>query len=295
MTSGHRAGVTSTQTPAGTTTPEVQWREGTVPRGDVDLAVFEAGDPDAPSVVMVHGWPDTHRVWLPVAEHLASVLHVVVYDTRGQGASRTDAPDQAFALPHLAADLLAVIDEVCPSRPVHLVGHDWGSVQGWEAVCEPGAERMIASFTSMSGPNLDHVAAWLRNSLRRPSPARLAGVVAQAASSAYVPFLVSPLAPPVLGALGDRDMVSGLRYYRGNALRVARPPRERRARVPVLQLALTRDPAIRLVALEASDPWCDHLERRRLPLGHSAPVAAPDVVAAEVLGFIQSVEGARGS
>ena len=103
-----------------------------------------------------------------------------------------------------------------------------------------------------------------------------------------------PLPSEPEAEIRGRDMVSGLRYYRGNALRVARPPRERRARVPVLQLALARDPAIRLAALEASDAWCDHLERRRLPLGHSAPVAAPDVVAAEVLGFIESVEGTRG-
>ncbi len=69
--------------------PRVSWRRRTV-RGDaVDLAVHETGAPDAPVVVLVHGYPDTHRMWLPVAERLASRLRVVLYDTRGQGLLNT--------------------------------------------------------------------------------------------------------------------------------------------------------------------------------------------------------------
>jgi pimeloyl-ACP methyl ester carboxylesterase len=265
--------------------PHLPWRRRIV-RGDgVDLAVHETGDPHAPAVVLVHGYPDTHRMWLPVAERLASQLRVVLYDTRGQGLSPTDAPDEAFALPHLAADLMAVVEEASPDAPAHVVGHDWGSVQAWEAVCEPGAAARIASFTSISGPNLDHVAAWTRRTLRRPSPAGVARLAAQGLASSYVPFLVSPLAPPVLGVLGGRDMVSGLRYYRGNVT-LHRRPRERRTSVPVLQLALTRDPAVRRSALEASDPWCDDLRRHDLPFGHWAPRSHPDTVAREVLDHV---------
>lgn len=269
--------------------PHLSWRRRTV-RGDgVDLAVHEVGDPDAPAVVLVHGYPDTHRVWLPVAERLAARLRVVLYDTRGQGLSPTDAPDEAFTLPHLAADLMAVIDEASPDRPAHVVGHDWGSVQAWEAVCEPGAGARIASFTSISGPNLDHVAAWTRRTLRHPSPTSVARLAGQGLASSYVPFLVSPLAPPVLRMLCGRDVVSGLRYYRGN-VDPRRRPRDRRTGVPVLQLALARDPAVREAALEASDPWCDDLRRRPLPLGHWAPRTDPDVIAAEVLDHVIAVE-----
>ncbi|HEU4337590.1 MAG TPA: alpha/beta fold hydrolase [Nocardioides sp.] len=263
--------------------PELSWRRCTV-RGDgVDLAVQETGDPDAPAIVLVHGYPDTHRVWLPVAERLAPHLRVVVYDTRGQGLSPTDAPDGAFALPHLAADLMAVIDHASPDRPAHVVGHDWGSVQAWEAVCEPGAADRIASFTSISGPNLDHVAARIRRTLVRPTPAGIAHLVGQGLASSYVPFLVSPLAPALMRVVGGRDAVSGLRYYRGNVT-MHRRPRERRTTVPVLQLALTRDPAIREWALEASEPWCDDLRRAHLPLGHWAPRTDPDAVAEAILG-----------
>ena len=266
------------------------WRRRTV-RGDgVDLAVLETGPPTAPPLVMVHGWPDTHRIWLRAADLLAPDLRVVLYDTRGRGMSPTDAPATAFALPHLASDLMTVIDDASPDRPAHVVGHDWGSVQAWEAVCEPSARGRIASFTSISGPNLDHVGAWMRHTLRRPSPGGVAGVLGQLASSSYVPFLVSPLAPPILRALGGPDMVSGLRYYRGNVLAAARRPRDRPTGVPVLQLALTRDPAVREAALAASDRWCEDLRRLHVPLGHWAPRTHPQVVAEEVLAHVSDVE-----
>ena len=279
-----------TDLPDMATAPRRRWRQRTV-RGDgVDLAVHEVGDPDAVPVVLVHGWPDTHRVWLPVARLLADDLRVVLYDTRGMGLSPTRAPDSSFAVSHLAADLMAVIDDVSPDRPVHLVGHDWGSVQGWEAVCEPGAEQRIASFTSLSGPSLDHVAAWVRRTLRRPSPAGVAGLLGQAVSSSYVPFLVSPLAPPVVRLAVGPDAASGLRYYRGNRVSPHRL-RERRTSVPVLQLALTHDPAVREAALAASDPWCDDLRRVPLAAGHWAPTTRPEAVAAQVRAHVAEVEG----
>ncbi|HEY0642642.1 MAG TPA: alpha/beta fold hydrolase [Nocardioides sp.] len=274
-------------------------RRTVVPRGRVDLAVFEGGNPDGPTVVLVHGWPDTHRVWEGVAALLADDFRVVAYDTRGQGESVTDAPDRAFTVDLLADDLLAVLDAVSPGSPVHVVGHDWGSVQAWEAVCRPGTEERIASFTSISGPHLAHVASWVRRTLSRPDPRGLLDVAGQAVSSSYVPFLVSPLAPPVLGTLAApaptlrRNMVSGLRYYRANLAHRFRPS-EQRTRVPVLQLALTRDLAVRPAALAASDPWVESLERRRLPYGHWAPLTHPEVVAEEIRRFVLR-EAAHGA
>jgi pimeloyl-ACP methyl ester carboxylesterase len=280
-----------TDLPDTSTDPHRHWRQRTVHGDGVDLAVRELGDPEAVPVVLVHGWPDTHRMWLPVAHLLAEDLRVVLYDTRGMGLSPTNAPDTSFTLPHLAADLMAVLDDASPDRPVHLVGHDWGSVQGWEAVCEPGAERRVASFTSLSGPNLDHVAAWVGRTLRRPSPSGVAGLLGQAVSSSYVPFLTTPLAPPLVGLVGGPDAVSGLRYYRGNLAAAARRPRERRTSVPVLQLALTRDPAVRESALAASDPWCDDLRRVHLAAGHWAPRTHARAVAEAVRAHVAEVEG----
>lgn len=261
-------------------------RGTSVQRGDVELAVFAGGNPDGPVVVLVHGWPNTHRLWDGVAELLAPHLRVVAYDTRGQGESVTDAPDPNFTLDVLANDLVSVIDSVSPGSPVHVVGHDWGSIQAWEAVCRTGAASRIASFTSISGPNLAHVEWWARQTLARPNARALLDLVGQAVSSSYVPFLVSPLAPVVLRVIGTRDMVSGLRYYRANLGPWRSRAKERRTSVPVLQLALTLDPAVRSASLEASEEWTDRLERRSLPYGHWAVTTHPEAVAEHVLGWV---------
>ncbi len=285
----------------------------TVRNGSVDLAVHESGNPDGPTVLLVHGWPDTHHLWSGVAEALGAEFHVVSYDTRGQGESSDPGTDEAFALEELAADIRAVADAVSPDRPVHLVGHDWGSVEGWEAVCEPGAEKRFASFTSISGPNLDHLAHWLRHDV---SPRKAVHLAAQAASSSYIWFFISPAAPWVLRrtmtrerwlqllrqAEGRRipdggvaptlvdDMVSGLRIYRANVRRRMREPRDRRTAVPVLQLVPTRDVAVRSASYEATPQWVERVERRDVPYGHWVAMSHPQVVAAEVARFVREVE-----
>ena len=69
---------------------------------------------------------------------------------------------------------IATSRRVAGAGGVHLVGHDWGSLQGWEAVTTDHMAGRIASFTSMSGPCLDHAGWWIRDRLSslRPSAIR---------------------------------------------------------------------------------------------------------------------------
>src|SRR4051794_13639866 len=273
----------------------------TVRSGEVELAVFVGGNPDGPTVVLVHGWPDTHHLWSGVVDELAEDFRVVAYDTRGQGQSTDPGRVDAFALPELAKDFFAVADAVSPDEPVHVLAHDWGSVQVWEAVSQDAAEQRIASFTSISGPNLDHLGAWVHRSVTRPTLARVGAVLAQGLASSYVGVFVSPLAPPLFRNLADRkrwtdflrrtegfeppedavaetlvdDMVSGLRYYRANVGLHRRAPRPRRIDVPVLHLTPPRDRAVRPASLEESSRRVRSLERVDVPYGHWVPMAAP--------------------
>src|SRR5690606_11829829 len=138
----------------------------TVTNGPVRLHVVEEGNPHGPTLVLVHGWPDTHALWDRVAPLLADDFRILRYDNRGAGASTVPREVAHYRLEHLAADLHAVIDALAPNDPVHLLGHDWGAVLCWEAVCEPDAGERIASYTSISGPNLDHLGLWMRRRLR---------------------------------------------------------------------------------------------------------------------------------
>ena len=60
--------------------------------GGLPIAVYERNRGAARTVLLVHGYPDNHSVWDPVAEILADRFHVVAYDVRGAGAS--GVPDE---------------------------------------------------------------------------------------------------------------------------------------------------------------------------------------------------------
>ena len=69
-----------------------------------------------------------------------------------------------------------------------MLAHDWGSVQLWDVVCQPNAELRVASFTSVSGPSLDHMGAMLHHNITHPTPANLAPVARQLVASGYTFF-----------------------------------------------------------------------------------------------------------
>jgi pimeloyl-ACP methyl ester carboxylesterase len=295
----------------------VDWQQRTVSSGDVQVAAFEAGDPSAPTLLMLHGWPDTHRLWDRVAGLLAEDLHVVAPDLRGMGGSSDPGAVDRFGMEHLVGDLRAVLDAVSPDRPAHLLGHDWGSMIGWAAVGDAVTAGRIASFTSISGPGLDHVGRWARDELARRTPRGLGRVMAQGLSSSYIAFFLSPLAPRVLRTVATRerwarflsqaervqvtpddlaptlvdDMVSGLRLYKANIGLRGDTPEPRRTAVPVLQLVAKRDAAVRDAALRSSDAYAERLERLELTSGHWAPLSRPGEVAEATLRFVRSVEG----
>ncbi len=231
-------------------------RTHTVTNGQVSLHTVEEGNPDGPTLILVHGWPDTHALWDRVVPHLADEFRIIRFDNRGAGASAVPRGVADYRLAHLASDLFAVIDSVSPDAPVHLLGHDWGAVLCWEAVCEPDAAGRIASYTSVSGPNLDHLGMWMRRRLRE---VRTLGPLEQALASAYtvlfqIPGLPVPALrwwfarhwpdfvgafdrtdPSVIGPLSPTvadDMVHGMKLYRANIRRHLFRPRVRRTDVP---------------------------------------------------------------
>ncbi len=263
-----------------------------VESASVRLSVREFGDPADPTIVLVHGYPDNSSVWDGVVAALSGQpWHLVTYDVRGMGASRAPDEPAAYGLEHLAADLAAVVRAVSPDAPVHLVGHDWGSIQAWEAVSDPRYHHLFASYTSMSGPCLDHLRDWRR---RNRTPRGVLRQLDQAAHSAYIGLFRLPRVPELLwrnSLLRSRfgadlnDAVRGLQLYRVNM--GGRAPRPRATPVPVQQIAPTRDRYVLPALLTSADPWCERLWRRLLPAGHWAPRSHPDVVARWVVEFVR--------
>ncbi len=66
----------------------------------------------------------------------------------------------------LSLDLDSVTHAVLGERCFHLAAHDWGSIQSWESVTEPKFRSRILSYSTISGPCLDHAALLLRDSFK---------------------------------------------------------------------------------------------------------------------------------
>jgi pimeloyl-ACP methyl ester carboxylesterase len=250
------------------------------------LAVRQEGPADATPTVLVHGYPDNSSLWDGVAAGLATDHRVIRYDVRGAGHSQAPAGRAGYRLEHLAADLAGLVRASSPDRPVGLLAHDWGSVQAWHAVTEPAYEHLFSSFTSLSGPCLDHVALWLREQLAAHHYGRLAN---QLLHSLYIGAFHIPVAPERALAspavcrrlhVEPRDARNGLELYRANMAPRSRHPEPRRTSVPVCQLVLCRDAFVRPPMLASAEPYCETLTRRELDSGHWAPRTHPEQVAA---------------
>ncbi len=188
---------------------------------------------------------------------------------------------------------------------MHLLGHDWGSVQLWDAVVaeqrDPRLTGRIASFCSISGPSLDHVAAFAR---RAPA----ADVRAQRRRSWYVAAFHLPVLPELVwrhlteplrrrlaraeglvarnGPRGHwaetlgQDGVRGLGLYRANVRRRLRHPGDGRTRVRVLLVVPRHDRFITPASLAYVGEGVPELERVEVEAGHWVPRTDPELVGA---------------
>lgn len=276
-------------------------RRASVQGDGVDLAVFARGDSERPTLVFVHGYPDTHAVWHRVIDRLADDFHCVSFDVRGAGASTRPRAARAYRMSRLAADLAAVIDWASPEAPVHLVGHDWGSIQSWEIVTDPAFAARLAGFTSISGPCLDHAGHWLR-AQHRTDPA---GLRRQLRKSWYIAALHVPLLPwhgplgarwpgTLAGLEGERlptsatlarDGSHGAKLYRANMLARLMRPRDRHARCPVQVIVPRRDAFVGPGFAEGLGRWVADLEVVPVDAAHWAIQTHPDTVAGHCRAF----------
>ena len=284
----------------------------------VTLAVhaYTEIDPQRPTVLAIHGYPDNHHLWDGVAEHLTGRYNLVAYDVRGAGESARPAGRSNYRFSQLISDTGAVIDSLGVG-PVHLLAHDWGSIQAWAAVTDETVMTKVASFTSISGPHLSYAGKFLRSAR---TPRGLVDVIRQFFASGYIWFFLTPGLPELLiragvgvklieafGRIGNSstqtrpgdpvrstgDYVNGLNLYRANMPGPFLAPGAKLpdTTVPV-QVLVPRTDLFVTPALQrftGSIP----LGSRVVPIegGHWVVTARPDVIARLTSEWIDRVVG----
>jgi NAD(P)-dependent dehydrogenase (short-subunit alcohol dehydrogenase family)/pimeloyl-ACP methyl ester carboxylesterase len=286
---------------------------------DVRIAVYEEGNPDGPTVVLVHGFPDSHVLWDGVVPLLAERFRIIRYDNRGVGLSAAPKPVSAYTMARFADDFAAVTGELSPGRPVHVLAHDWGSVGIWEYLKRPGAGDRVASFTSVSGPSQEQLVDYIFAGLRQPwRPRRFARSISQALRLSYMILFSIPVLAPLLlraalsvpalrrnavdnipdeqihhSANFARDAASSVKTYPANYFRSfsGRGQGISVIDVPVQLIVNTRDKYVRPYGYDATARWVPRLWRRDIKAGHFSPMSHPQVMAAAVHDFADLADG----
>lgn len=98
----------------------------------VALNVAFAGDRTKPAVILLHGFPESHRTWRELAPRLQDRFFLVMPDQRGFAGSDRPQEVEAYSTDILVDDTFALADAV-GLESFGLVGHDWGGAIAWSA------------------------------------------------------------------------------------------------------------------------------------------------------------------
>ncbi len=284
-------------------------------RTGITLNVALAGPADGPPVILLHGFPESHRTWREIAPRLDQRFRLIMPDQRGFAGSDRPQEVEAYGTDTLTDDVFALADKLA-LESFALVGHDLGGVIAWSA-----ATRGDPRLTRIAIINAPHPVIFQK---------RLIENAEQRSASQYITMLRTPgfeqaLKATGLEALFEKAIAANageakileaekqqylaewaqpgaltamLNWYR--AARVMVPPPGitvplpdwllkafPKVRIPTLVIWGMRDSALLPVQLDGLDQLVEDLRITRLAdAGHFAPWEAPDEVAQALEAFL---------
>jgi pimeloyl-ACP methyl ester carboxylesterase len=99
-------------------------KKAVLPDGET-LAYIDTGDPSGPPVVLIHGYTDSARDWVPLMPYLSKRFRLILVDIRGHGQS--SKPECCYTRLDFAYDIKLLLDSL-GIRRADLVGHSLGSI-----------------------------------------------------------------------------------------------------------------------------------------------------------------------
>jgi pimeloyl-ACP methyl ester carboxylesterase len=286
----------------------------------VELNVGIAGPDDAPPLILLHGFPESHRTWRELAPRLKHRFRLIMPDLRGFGASDRPMETKAYGAQAGVDDLLALAKALRLER-FSLVGHDIGGVVAWTA-----AQKHADRIERMAILNAPHPYIFQKSLIEDKE---------QRKASQYINAFKLPGAHRLITAdldhffdqaiganVGDTRILEAerqqylaewsqpgamkamLSWYRAAKLLVPPPlltvplpdallRLAPKIKVPTLVIWGMQDQALLPVQLEGLDVVVDQLSVVRLPeAGHFVPWEAPDAAAQALEAFLSSDGGA---
>jgi pimeloyl-ACP methyl ester carboxylesterase len=293
----------------------------TLPSG-ITLNVASGGPRGGEAIVLLHGFPESHRTWRAVAPVLAEDRFVVAPDQRGFGASDKPSGTESYRTDRLVGDLIGLADALGLER-FTLVGHDWGGVVAWLAALQH-PER-IDRLVIVNAPHplvfqkslFDHAeqraASQYITAFRSPDMEQ--AVVAMGLEAFFDTLFGRHVDPSTIPAderaryLADWSapgaLTAMLNWYRASDVVVPAPSDSAEApgwtrlpfpaiKVPTLVFWAMRDTALLPVQLDGLGDLVEDLEIVQFAdAGHFVPWENPEPVVRAIQGFLRSVRGGR--
>ena len=281
----------------------------------VTLNVAFAGPEDGPPVILLHGFPESHRTWREVAPRLDDRFRLIMPDQRGFAGSDQPQDVEDYKTDTLIGDIFALADTL-GLESFALVGHDWGGAVAW-----PAALRGDPRLKRLAIVNAPHPVIFQKSVIEDAD---------QRAASQYINAFRTPGFDKVIERMGFETffektfarhadtskmlesekqqyiadwsqpgaMNAMLNWYRAGKMIVPPPgitvplpdwvlKAFPKVEVPTLVVWGMNDAALLPIQLEGLEELVDDLHIVRLPgVGHFAPWEAPDEVASALRDFL---------
>jgi len=119
----------------------------------IELAVWDSGPRDAPVLVFLHGFPESHRSWRHQIAHFSKAYRCIAPDQRGYGQSSKPQEVEAYTADKLVGDIFQLADALGIDR-FTIVGHDWGGAIGWPIAMMGQASGRVTRAIIANAPHV---------------------------------------------------------------------------------------------------------------------------------------------
>ncbi|MEQ1495609.1 MAG: alpha/beta hydrolase [Novosphingobium sp.] len=118
----------------------------------IELDVVDTGPRDAPVLIFLHGFPDSHRTWRHQIAHLSGRFRCIAPDQRGYRGSSKPKGVENYTPDKLIGDifLLAAALDV---KEFTIVGHDWGGAIAWGVALMGQAMGRVTRAVILNAPH----------------------------------------------------------------------------------------------------------------------------------------------